>query len=146
MSVNLVKLCVGIESPAHLARVHKERLAGQKAAGQSPQLFHTTRMMPKRHQELIDGGSLYWVIKGVIQLRQRITGFEEGLKSDGTPCWKIMLGRKHHLVRPTPRRPFQGWRYLEANEAPADLSGARADAISQLPAKMRRDLAELGLL
>ena len=142
----MIKLCVGVETVEDLARWQKKRLTQQRAAGETPQLFHGTRMVPKRKAELLDGGSLYWVIKGVIQLRQRIVGFDDGTKADGTPCCLILLDRRHHLVRPTPRRPFQGWRYLEDDDAPADLSSANADSVSRLPAKMRRELAELGLL
>ena len=146
MAVNLIKLCVGVESIEALAQAHRQRLAAQRAAGESPRLFHTTRMVPKRKAELLDGGSLYWVIKGVIQLRQRITGFEDTVRADGKPCVKILLGSRHYLVRPTPRRPFQGWRYLDAADAPGDLSSAERNTVAQLSPKMRRDLAELGLL
>ncbi len=146
MSVHMIKLCVGIETTEELACWHKQRLADLRAAGQKPQLFHATRMVPKRKAEILNGGSLYWVIKGVIQLRQRITGFEDSVREDGKPCVKILLGAKHHLVRPTTRRPFQGWRYLALEDAPADVTGDNAAQLSQLPAKMRKDLAELGLL
>ena len=146
MSVNLIKLCVGIESVEDLARVQKQRLAAQKQAGQKTGLFHATRMEPRRREELLDGGSLYWVIKGVIQVRQRIIGLEQGQRADSSPCCLIMLDSRHYLVQPTPRRPFQGWRYLEADDAPHDLSAANAGKVARLPAAMRRELAELGLL
>ncbi len=146
MSVHMIKLCVGAGSVEELAKWQKQRLADLRAAGQKPQLFHATRMVPKRKNEILDGGSLYWVIKGVVQLRQKITGFEDSVREDGKSCVRILLGAKHHLVRPTPRRPFQGWRYLTPEDAPSDVSGDIAAQLSQLPAKMRKDLAELGLL
>ena len=146
MTVHVIKLCVGVATVEELALWQKQRLKDLRAAGEKPQLFHVTRMTPKRKSDILDGGSLYWVIKGVIQLRQRITGFAEAQKDDGTPCCKILLERRQHLVRPTPRRPFQGWRYLAAEDAPLDLADAGADGVTQLPAKMRRELAELGLL
>ena len=146
MSVNLIKLCVGVDSAEHLAKLQRERRAAQKKAGGVPQSFHRTTMMPKRRDEILDGGSIYWVIKGVIQVRQRIIGLEPGHWDDGRKCCMIMLQARHHLVRPTPRRAFQGWRYLEKGDAPPDLDAATSGEFAQLPAKMRKELAELGLL
>lgn len=145
MALHIVKLCVGCDSIEDLAQWQAERLAQMKKAGQKPALFHRTFQTPKRRDELLDGGSLYWVIKGVIQVRQRIVGLGEGKKDDGSPCCLIMLDKVLVPVRPVPRRPFQGWRYLDAADAPADLTGADA-GIADLPPAMRRELAELGLL
>ena len=102
--------------------------------------------MPKRRDQVLAGGSLYWVIKGVIEVRQRIVGLCQGEWDDGRACCMILLGAKHHLVRPTPRRAFQGWRYLERDDAPVDLAAGLAQGFTELPAKMRKELAELGLL
>lgn len=146
MTVNLIKLCVGVESVEQLAEFHAARLEAQRLAGEQPQLFHRTRMMPKRRDELLDGGSLYWVVKGVILLRQKITGLEEGAWDGGRACSVILLDPEHHLVVPAPRRPFQGWRYLETDDAPADLSHGKGDGVAQMSLEMRRELAELGLL
>jgi hypothetical protein len=144
MTLHLVKLCVGATSIEDLAHWQHGRLAAQRKAGESPRLFHTTFQTPKRQAEL-KGGSLYWVIKGVIQVRQRLAGFEEGAKSDGSRCCLILLDEALVPVRPVPRRAFQGWRYLDAADAPPDL-GKEAKDIADLPPKMRRELAELGLL
>ena len=145
MTLHLVKLCVGIDSVDHLSRRQSERLKAMKAAGETPQLIHRTFQMPKRRDELLDGGSLYWVIKGVIQARQPLADLSEGHKDNGSRCCVISLKRKLTLVRPHPRRAFQGWRYLYADDAPADLS-ASDHALSDLPATMRRELSELGLI
>jgi hypothetical protein len=145
MTLHLVKLCVGAASIEDLARWQEGRLAAQREAGESPRLFHTTFQTPKREAALLDGGSLYWVIKGVIQVRQRLVGFEEGTKPDGSRCCLILLDSAFAPVRPVPRRAFQGWRYLEAADAPPDL-GRDSKDLAGLPPKMRRDLAELGLL
>jgi hypothetical protein len=142
----MIKLCVGADSIEDLADWQKRRLAGQRAAGEKPRLWHMTRMVPKRQSELLDGGSLYWVIKGVLQVRQRILGFGEGQKSDGTPCCLVYLDRALVPVHPMPRRAFQGWRYLDPAEAPPDLDARSARGLAALPAQMRKDLAELGLL
>jgi hypothetical protein len=103
-------------------------------------------MVPKRQDEVLDGGSLYWVIKGMIQVRQRIVGFRDGAKADGTRCCLIMLDHHLQMVRPAPRRAFQGWRYLDPADAPADLTGTGDGEFKDLPPKMRRELVELGLL
>jgi hypothetical protein len=145
MTLHLVKLCVGAGSIEELDTWQKGRLAAQRKSGERPRLFHTTFQTPKRQAELLDGGSLYWVIKGVIQVRQRFIGFDEGTKSDGSRCCLLLLDATLVPVRPVKRRAFQGWRYLAHDDAPADLGRAGKD-LAGLPAKMRRELAELGLL
>lgn len=141
MTLHIIKLCVGAEAIEDLAAWQASRYA--RSGGR---LVHTTRMVPKQQDAVLDGGSLYWVIKGVIQVRQRIIGFDQGSKEDGTPCCLIVLDRELVLVRPVPRRPFQGWRYLQSDDAPADLGGGEADDTASMPPQMRRELAELGLL
>lgn len=145
MTLHLVKLCVGAASIDDLNAWQQGRLAAQVQAGEPVRLFHSTFQMPKRDAELLDGGSLYWVIKGTIQVRQRLVGFEEGTKADGSRCCLILLDPALVPVRPAPRRAFQGWRYLEVANAPPDLTRGGKD-FAAMPPKMRRDLAELGLL
>ncbi len=145
MTLHIVKLCVGAASVEDYAAWQQKRIVQQRAKGQRPRLFHATHQTPKRQSELLDGGSLYWVMKGVIQARQLLIGFEDGTKSDGSACCLLLLDRKIVPVRPVPRRAFQGWRYLEAADAPPDLT--RNDRkLATLPPKMRRDLAELCLI
>jgi hypothetical protein len=145
MTLHLVKLCVGAASIEDLAVWQRKRLTEQKKSREKPRLFHTTFQTPKRQAQLLDGGSLYWVIKGVIQVRQRIVGFDEGHKADGSRCCLILLDAALVPVRPLSRRAFQGWRYFDPADAPPDLN--RGDRkLSGLPPKMRRDLADLGLL
>ena len=147
MTLNLIKLCVGAESIEDLAAWQAERLASQTAKRQTPRLYHTTFQRPKREAELLDGGSLYWVIKGVVQVRQRLVGFDEGTKENGQPCCLLLLDPGLIPVRPTPRRAFQGWRYLTADDAPPDMrKGGRGNDIAAMPPKLRKELAELGLL
>jgi hypothetical protein len=147
MPLHLVKLCVGCDSIEDLAAWQVERLKQRRAAGEkSPQLFHRTFQMPKRRDELLAGGSLYWVIKGLVQVRQPLADIVDGTKEDGTPCCVLMLGNALVAVRPTPRRPFQGWRYLNADEAPEDLGRGSVAAVGAMPPKLRKELAELGLL
>ena len=146
MTLHLIKLCVGADSIEDLAQWQKGRLAAQRKAGKKPRLHHATFQTPKRQEELLDGGSLYWVIKGVIQVRQRLVGFEEGTKKDGSRCCVLLFDPPLVPVRPVPRRAFQGWRYLAADDAPADLGKGAESWLAKMPAKMRRELAELGLI
>lgn len=145
MGLNLVKLCVGAASIEDVADWQAMpgntlRRGGKKVA------FHTTFQKPTRDAELIAGGSLYWVIKGTILVRQPIVGFDEGHKDDGSPCCRILLDPSLIPVRPVPRRPFQGWRYLKADEAPADLKAGMTDQVASMPPQMRKTLADLGLI
>ncbi|MGH6815341.1 MAG: DUF1489 family protein [Hyphomicrobiaceae bacterium] len=146
MTLHLIKLCVGVDTIADLARWQTRRIAERRKSRTRPYLFHATRMVPKRQAELLDGGSLYWIVKGLLQVRQRISGFSDGIKPDGTPCCLIHLDRKLVAVRPVLKRAFQGWRYLPASEAPPDLANTSTGAIDALPPKMRKELAELGLI
>lgn len=147
MPLHIIKLCVGTTSIEDLAEWQKERLAQQKKAGiKKPQLFHKTGQSPKRRDEVLDGGSLYWVIKGIIAVRQELIGFGEGQKDDGKPACLLLLDKKLVPVRPTPRRPFQGWRYLDADSAPADLKSGARDTLAEMPMALRKELAGLGLL
>jgi hypothetical protein len=147
MALHLIKLCVGCDSIEDLASWQAERLKQRRKAGEKkPRLFHRTSQMPKRRDELLSGGSLYWVIKGLVQVRQPLADITEGTKEDGTPCCLLMLENELVAVRPTPRRAFQGWRYLAPEEAPPDLAGRSARGVTEMPPKLRRQLAELGLI
>lgn len=146
MTLHLVKLCVGAVSIDDLAEWQAGRLAEARARGSDVRLFHTTFQTPKRQDELLAGGSLYWVIKGQIQVRQHLIGFAEGNKEDGSPCCLLLLDPALVPVRPVPRRAFQGWRYLTAEDAPPDLDDAATSGLAGMPDQLRRELAELGLI
>ena len=145
MTLHLVKLCVGIDSIAHLAERQSYRLRQMRNAGEVPELWHRTRQMPRRREDVLEGGSLYWVIKGVIQVRQRILDLRAVRGDDGISRCDIVYETQLVPTRPQPRRAFQGWRYLETDAAPPDLD-LRADGLDEMPAKMKADLIELGLL
>ena len=146
MTLHLIKLCVGATSIDDLAEWQAANRRFKPKSGTKLRVFHTTFQTPKRQAELLDGGSLYWVIKGLVQCRQRLIGFEEGSKEDGTPCCMLLLGPMIVPVRPVPRKAFQGWRYFSPDDAPADLKAGADDDIAKLPPKMRKDLAALGLI
>ncbi|MDZ4741153.1 MAG: DUF1489 domain-containing protein [Alphaproteobacteria bacterium] len=143
MSLHLIKLCVGVDSIEDLRGWQKEHLAAQKKRGQTLELKHTTRMVPKRRAEILAGGSLYWVIKGHVALRQKLLDIRPFVDKEGIGRCHLVYDKDLVLVSPRPRRPFQGWRYLAAKEAPPDIGKGGA---AGLPDKLRRELAELGLL
>jgi len=146
MALHLIKLCVGCDTIEELAVWQAERLAQMQRARLKPELFHRTFQSPKRRDDLLDGGSLYWVIKGIVQVRQRLVDIREGTKDDGTPCALLILDKTLVPVRPMPRRAFQGWRYLTADEAPADIIGGKRDGLADMPPRLRKELAALGLI
>jgi hypothetical protein len=147
MAMHLIKLCVGADSIGDLEAWIAERIAATAKRGKPGEHAHTTRMTPKRTEELLDGGSLYWVIKGFVSCRQAIIGLRPVVGKDGIGRCQILLDPKVVAVEPRPRAAFQGWRYLLAKEAPPDLTrGRRADGLAAMPEPLRRELAELGLI
>ena len=138
MPLHLLKLCVGV------SEVSEMRQWVKNARNDLDTLDHTTRMFPKRRDEILAGGSLYWVIRGMILCRQPIADLVAVTGADGINRCRIEFKPKIILVKPSPRRAFQGWRYLSAEDAPPDLkSGSGAQDMSET---MRRELAALGLL
>nr|WP_272490691.1 DUF1489 domain-containing protein [Mesobacterium pallidum] len=135
-----MKLSVGTEGVEDLAAWQAMR-AAQMADG-CPR--HVTRMFPKRRDEILNGGSIYWVIKGFIQCRQRILGLDEVTGEDGIARCAIVLNPELHRTTPAPRRPFQGWRYLAPGDAPADM-GARRETDDELPPELAGALADIGV-
>jgi len=138
--LHLLKLCVGAARVEDLLDWQQGRAWAE--TGGLP--VHVTRMWPKREAELLDGGSLYWVFKGVILARQRVLGLEERQGDDGVTRCAIVLDRDVVRTEAAPRRPFQGWRYLSAEDAPRDLPAARKGD-DALPPGLAEALAEFGL-
>ncbi len=134
MTLHITKVAYGINSLSELCEVVERR------AGGASEMFMTTRYLPKRHTEILGGGSLYWIIKHQLVARARI------LRFDPTPDGRhdIVLEARPHAVRPIPRRAHQGWRYLEASDAPSDLGDMGSG--EALPADLAGALAELSLL
>ena len=145
MALNLIKLCVGADSVRDLEDWIKEKLRDKRKRREKPEHIHRTRMVPKRADELKDGGSLYWVIRGEIMCRQRIRDIRPFRDKDGVGRCGVVLEPKVVLVEPRPFRAFQGWRYLDAKSAPRDLEKA-APGAAAMPEKLRRELRELGLM
>jgi hypothetical protein len=145
MSLHLMKLAVGCDSVADLAGWIKQRIKQKKARGEKPEHIHTTRMVPKRTDELLDGGSLYWVIRGQIACREELIAIRPFVDKDGIGRCRLVLRPKVIVVEPRPFRAFQGWRYLQAKDAPRDLDRA-APGARHMPEELRRELRDLGLL
>ncbi len=140
MTLNLIKLSVGSESIESLARWQQQRL---RAHGR---LWHATRMTPRRQEELLAGGSIYWVIKGYIQARQKLIGFDQQPpEAEQRRTTLLLLDPQLVPVETRRHRPFQGWRYLQSEDAPRDL-GAGPRGGEDLPPELLAELRELGVL
>jgi hypothetical protein len=143
VGLHLIKLCVGVDTLEELANWQARRLAELKKKKKPLELMHVTRHTPKRAEELLDGGSLYWVIKGQIAARQTLIAFRPVTKNGGPHCGIVYEPKLVATARRS-HRPFQGWRYLNGSDAPADardLKGGKG-----LPESLKAELAELGLL
>lgn len=143
MALHLIKLSVGPENLSELVDWQTQRLKDQRKRGQAPELVHVTRHMPKRAAEVLDGGSIYWVIKGWLVARQRMLELRPLLR-DGVPHCGLIYAPEMIRIAPRKHRPFQGWRYFDPKDAPRDLAKGEVD--TEMPEEMQRDLAELGLL
>lgn len=132
MTLHIIKLCVGVDSLQELRHWRAQR------AAQGHPSYCPTRMAPKRAEEILDGGSLYWVIKGQVLCRQAITSIETGLP--GPQPVRFMLAPDLVETAPQPRRAFQGWRYLDPKDAPPDLSTAAGEEMDQALARQLREL------
>ncbi len=137
--LHLTKLAVGIRDLAHLTAVQAAR------RGAHPPLRHQTRNRPRRAAEITGSGSIYWVIAGTLLVRQRVLDIVEDRWDDGTPCAGLVLDPALVQVEGRPVKAFQGWRYLQAADAPPDLTAA-ALAPDAMPAALRNELRALCLI
>lgn len=144
MALHLLKMCVGIDSVEELRARQAERLARLRESGAPAVLRHLTRNMPRRADEIAGSGSLYWIVKGRICARQAVTALEPLAGSHGLKRCAIVLDPAVVETEPRRARPMQGWRYLEALDAPADRPGGLGEAAP--PPAMAAELRELGLL
>lgn len=141
--MHMIKLCVGVATFAELESYRDERAHWWNADYGEHVHVHRTRTMPKRAAEIAGQGSIYWVISGVVRARQPILRLQQATNEAGLPCCDIIMAPDMIKVSPRPKRPFQGWRYLEAGDAPPDLSaGPHADGAESIT----EELARLGLL
>lgn len=139
--LHLTKLAVGVRDIAHLAQIQAARAAIE------PPLRHRTRSYPRRVAELLDGGSIYWVVAGAMLVRQRLIDIRADHWEDGSACAGLLLDPTLVPVAGRVTRPFQGWRYLTAEAAPEDISAmAAAEGAEAMPAALLRQLQALGLI
>jgi len=144
VTLHLIKLAVGAESIDDLAGWQAARMAERRARGERDNPLHVTRMFPRRAGELLAGGSLYWVVKGVVMVRQKLVAIESITADDGHKACRLVLDPQLIRTRPQPRRPFQGWRYFDGHDAPGDIGPVKAGE-GDLPEAMLRELSALGL-
>ncbi len=144
MTVHLIKLCVGAASLTDLANWQAQRLEDKRRAGEKPELLHITRQTPKRAEEVLDGGSLYWVMSGFITARQQLLDLRP-VERDGVPHCALVYHPDLITVEPRPRRPFQGWRYFDPEDAPRDMGKWVAGSEDQ-SLSLQNELISLGLL
>ncbi len=145
MVLHLLKMAVGIETVGHLAQVQKQKMARAKDGPGASGLRHVTRNAPRRSREILDGGSIYWIIKGAIRVRQRILGIDLGTDAEGRRYCELSLDPTLVRTIPRPNKALQGWRYLENSDAPMDLD-AGDGMTGDMPAEMVAELRTLGLL
>lgn len=143
MVLHLVKLCVGVSSIEQLENWRSQEVVRRRAAGEPELIAHVTRMTPTRKDEIENGGSLYWVINGTIQCRSEIVSLETFTDDGGIKRCAILMTPELIRTAPAPKRPFQGWRYLKAEDAPRDIEGP-GEGGNSLPADLRSRLMEIG--
>jgi hypothetical protein len=136
--LHLSKLAVGVRDIAHLRDLQAQRLLTE------PPLRHRTRNLPRRRDEVLDGGSMYWVVAGAMVVRQRVLDIIPDRWDDGSACAALLLDPTLVPVSGRPMRPFQGWRYLPAADAPPDIGQEAWDG--DLPEALRRELRSLCLI
>ena len=145
-TVNIVKLAVGIQSVEELALIQRQFL-NQPGIHANEGFYHSTKLMPKKHEAIVESGSLYWVIKGVICARQKIIAITKQEEADGVKRCKIYLDASIIKTTPIRKRPFQGWRYLKKNKTPADIIDPVTGTFDDnIPLEVQLQLLEVGLL
>lgn len=142
MALHIIKLSVGVEDVEHLAQLQKMRLKRDGV------LAHITRNTPRQAEQILDGGSIYWVIRKFVRVRQALIGIERGRNSEGKPSCALILDPTLVATELKEFRAFQGWRYFKQDEAPADLNrqGKPGEVSETLPLDMAAELKSLGLI
>ena len=144
MTIHLLRMAVGIESIANLKQIQSDRLIQSRVSNEK-KLYTITRNFPKKVEDLLDGGSIYWVIKKYIRVRQSILGIERRKNKDGKPYCAIQIDPILNQVIARRQKAFQGWRYLKAEDKPIDLQ-ISGEKVINMPVEMVDELRELGLI
>ncbi|MEO1225713.1 MAG: DUF1489 domain-containing protein [Pseudomonadota bacterium] len=144
MTVHLLKMAVGVSDVDHLKRLQKGR---RHEIGGRTVVYGYTRRKPRRAVEVCAGGSIYWIVKGFIQVRQRILDLVDEVDDEGRAFCRLHYDPLLMLTESRPHRPMQGWRYLARSDAPADLeTTVEAGDGDRLPPEMLRELKMLGVI
>jgi hypothetical protein len=141
MALHMIKLCVGVDNVEDLADWQDKRAKERAKKGKPANPFHDTRMTPKRAEEMLAGGSIYWVIKNHIIVRQKLIGFEQVKDKEGKAMCRVHLDPELIRTKSRKKRPFQGWRYLEPGDAPADVDGKGPALSADLEQALKEALA-----
>ena len=141
MALHMIKLCVGVDTVDELSEWQVKRAKERAKKGKPANPFHDTRMTPKRAEEMLAGGSLYWVIKNHIIVRQKLIGFEAVKDKDSKAMCRVHLDPELVRTKSRRKRPFQGWRYLEPVDAPPDVDGKGPALSADLERALKEALA-----
>jgi hypothetical protein len=142
--MHMIKLCVGVATLEELESYRSERAHWWGADYGEDVHVHRTRTMPKRKAEMEGQGSIYWVISGVVRCRQPILRLAEAVDEQGLKCCDIIMAPDMVRTIPRPKSPFQGWRYLDPKDAPADIGKGGFEEEGSL--ELAEELAKLGLI
>ena len=145
MTVNMIRVAVGVEDLDHFREIVEQRT---EQGENGPYYITTTRFTPRRAAELLDGGSLYWIVKRAVRVRFRFLDIRTIDTDEGGTRCELVLHPTMIKTQPRRKRPHQGWRYLEAKDAPPDLArtGGGVAEGDDLPDTLAEDLRTLGLL
>ena len=146
MTVHILRRAFRVDSLDELKQRQKESMDAERAAGRPRRLYRRMRTTPTRAREVLDGGSIYWVIKGYVRARQRILGIETRVDPEGRKRCFLRLDPKLVPTDMHPSKPRRGWRYLTQADAPPDRDAAATGDVDRLPSEMADELRELGLL
>lgn len=146
MTVHILRRAFHVDSVEELVQDQKQRIEAERAEGRPRRLYQRMRVTPTRAEEILDGGSIYWVIKGYVRARQRVLEIEPRTDSEGRKRCFLRLDPKLVPTVLHPLKPRRGWRYLEDAEAPPDRTKSAKEDGGELPSEMADELRELGLL
>lgn len=146
MTVHLLRMAVRVESVGHLRTIQTERMRESAKSRKKQRLFTYTRNLPRRDKELLDGGSIYWVVKRYVRVRQKILGIESATNTEGRRYCAIELDPELVLVDPRRHKAFQGWRYFRPEDVPADILEQAGGEADDLPPELAEELRDLGLI
>jgi hypothetical protein len=142
--IHMIKLCVGVSTLEELEGYRSERAHWWGADYGEDVHVHRTRTRPRRAAEMEGVASIYWVISGVIRCRQPILRLAEAIDEQGVACCDIIMAPDMVRTVPRPKGPFQGWRYLDSKDAPADLESG--GFVQEGSIELAEELARLGLI